>query len=114
MKQRGSVLVEMAVVLPVLLLLIIGGIDLSLLTRTKANLDFIAGETARCMARTLGCNAQTFAQQEASGLGMIGTLTATATPLSGGQQQVKATYAWLPISPFIKPVTLTSTGVGVP
>lgn len=114
MKQRGSVLIEMAIVLPILLLLVIGGIDLSLMTQSKANVDFVAGETARCMARTPGCNAQTFAQQESNGFGMNGTLTATATPMPGGQYSVKVTYNWTPVSPFFKPATMTATEIGVP
>src|SRR5271165_2483960 len=38
--QRGSVLVEMAIVLPVLLLLILGGIDLDLMTTSKSALNY--------------------------------------------------------------------------
>jgi hypothetical protein len=124
--QRGSVLVEMAIVLPVLLLLILGGIDLDLMTTSKSALNFVAGETARCMAENPGCQGPTiFAQQQATGLGLNGVLRATAVPPNPCPQaanppvpppctsMVTVTYTWTPISPFFHTTTLTSVATAV-
>ena len=47
-------MVEMALVLPVLLLLVIGGIDLDLMVSAKSALNYVASETARCMTQECG------------------------------------------------------------
>jgi Flp pilus assembly protein TadG len=125
--QRGSVLVEMAIVLPVLLLLILGGIDLDLMTTSKSGLNFVAGETARCMAQNPLCQGPaTFAQQQATGLGLNGRLNAISIPPTPCPQlpsppppgptcsvTVTVTYGWTPLSPFFHPVTLTSVATSV-
>jgi Flp pilus assembly protein TadG len=121
-KKRGSVIVEMAVVLPIMLLLIIGGLDLTLMAQSKSNLNYITGETARCMAQSCAGSAQAYAQQEATGLGLHGNLTVTVTysppcPQPIGNPPCTATVtaanSWKPISPFFRPTTLTSVATGV-
>jgi Flp pilus assembly protein TadG len=114
-KQRGSVLVEMAIVLPVLLLLILGGIDLDLMVTSKSALNYVASETARCAAHNPGCVPSAFAQVTATGLGLKGALSISASPNcppptgSPCTATVTASYSWSPLSPFFRPVTLTST-----
>ena len=122
LKQRGSVIVEMAVVLPVMLLLIIGGLDLTLMAQSKSNLNYVTGETARCMAQSCSGSAQAFAQQQAAGLGLHGNLSVTVTssppcpqPLGSPPctATVTAVNSWTPISPFFRSTTLTSVATGV-
>jgi hypothetical protein len=116
--QRGSVMVEMALVLPVLLLLVIGGIDLDLMVTAKSALNYVAGQTAQCMAHNTGCTPSAFGVSEGTGLGLKGAsltvnpLTPNCPPAIPGTPcvaQVQVTYAWSPISPFFKSTTLTST-----
>jgi hypothetical protein len=115
--QRGSVLVEIALVLPVLLLIVLGGIDLDLMVTAKSSLNYVAGQTAQCMAHNVGCVPATFGTSEGAGLGLKrGSITVTpltpncppAVPGTPCTAQVQVTYAWAPISPFFKSATLTS------
>ena len=69
----------MALVLPVLLLLVLGGMDLSLMTNSKSNLDYVARTTSQCMVHNPSCPPQTFAAQLATGVNLRGTLTVTAS-----------------------------------
>lgn len=48
--NHGAVLVELALILPVVLFLIIGGIDISLAMLDKIQLEFAAEASARCQA----------------------------------------------------------------
>lgn len=121
-RQRGSVLAEMAIVTPVLLLLILGGMDLSLMAGAKSNLDYVARTTAQCMVHNPSCQPQTFAAQLATGINLRGTLTVTAsgppcqlptTPPAFCSVTVTAVNGWTPISPFFHTNTLTSVATGV-
>jgi hypothetical protein len=116
--QRGSVMVEMAIVLPVLLLLILGGIDLDLMITAKSSLNYVAGQTAECMAHNIGCAPSTFGVATGTGLGLksaaitVTPLTPNCPPAVPGTPciaQVQVTYAWTPISPFFRSATLTTT-----
>ncbi len=110
----------MALVLPLLLLLILGGIDIDLMVTSKSALNYVAGETAVCMAHNPGCVPATFAQTPATGLGLR-TASMTVTPLTPNCPApvgvptpciatVTVVYAWKPISPFFRATSLTSTG----
>ena len=114
--QRGSVLVEMALVLPMLLLIVLGGIDLNLMAGAKSALNYIAGEAARCGAQVnTPCSPSTYVSQAAPGLGLKASsvgppVTTICGPgVLGTSCQVTITYTWTPISPFFKAATLTST-----
>ena len=56
-------MVEMALVLPVLLLLVIGGIDLDLMVTAKSALNYVASEGARCMTQNQFCDLTTLQTQ---------------------------------------------------
>lgn len=73
LRQRGSVLIEFALVLPVLLLLILGGFDLILAGNAKNNLDYVAEQTAKCMMHNpSNCpDPQSYASQLAAGIGPV-------------------------------------------
>ncbi len=124
--QRGSVMVEMALVLPVLLLLVIGGIDLDLMVSAKSALNYVASETARCMTQNAACPSNT-AQTQAGNLGLnAAKITATSVPSTPCPAltafpppnppctvTVTVNYAWTPISPFLRAATLTSVATSV-
>ncbi len=72
-RQKGSALVEFAVVLPILVLLLLGGIDLIEASSTNSSLGYIAEETSRCIALNsalCASGAAPYAQQLARNLGM--------------------------------------------
>jgi Flp pilus assembly protein TadG len=108
--NRGAVLLEVALTLPIFLLLILGGIDLNLMMSAKSSLDYVTVETARCVAETpASCpSPSAYAQTLAHGVGINGTLSATVSATSSGAT-VNTTYAWQPVSPFFRQVTLTAT-----
>jgi hypothetical protein len=123
--QRGSVLVEIALVLPVLLLIVLGGIDLDLMVTAKSALNYVASETARCMAQNSSCPSN-FPQTQAGGLGLnashITPSSVPSTPCPPAPPTpppvpcsvtVTVTYTWSPISPFFKAATLTSIATSV-
>jgi Flp pilus assembly protein TadG len=116
--QRGSVLVEIALVLPVLLLIVLGGIDLDLMVSAKSALNFVAGEAARCGAQVLGCSPSASAMNNASGLGLKASNVNVTSPPCGppllNPCTVTVTYLWKPISPFFKSATLSSTATAQP
>ena len=109
-------MVEMALVLPVMLLLILGGIDLNLMASAKSSLNYVAGEAARCGAQIVPvCSPSVYVSQAAPGLGLkasnvgppVTTICGPGVP--GTSCQVTLTYQWTPISPFFRTTTLTST-----
>ena len=115
--QRGSVLVEIALVLPVLLLIILGGIDLDLMVTSKSALNYVAGEGARCGAQTTPpCSTSSYVSQAAPGLGLNASgVRITSAPCTPGTAcQLQLTYQWNPISPFFKTTQLTSTATAQP
>jgi TadE-like protein len=94
--QAGAVLLEAALVFPVLLLLILGGFDLTRLANAKSNNDWIAQKIADCTKAKTCAGAQATAQNLASGFSMNPSgITATA---AGNTATVG--YQWMPVSPF--------------
>ena len=114
--QRGSVLVEMALVLPILLLLVIGGIDLDLMVTAKSALNYVAGEAARCGAQVSpACSPSAYVSQAAAGLGLNASKVSSPPPcVPGNPCMITLTYQWTPISPFFKSTTLSSTATAQP
>ena len=116
--QRGSVMVEMALVLPILLLLVIGGIDLDLMVTAKSALNYVAGEAARCGAQVPGCSPSASAMNQAPGLGLkaanVNVTLGPCGPALSNPCTVTVTYLWAPISPFFKSTTLTSIATAQP
>jgi Flp pilus assembly protein TadG len=100
-KQRGAVILEAAFVLPVFLLLILGGFDLTLLAHAKSNTDWIAEQSAVCSAKQ-GCDPVALAQANATALSMPGNLNITVE----APGDVIVTYGWAPIGPFMSATTI--------
>ena len=110
MKSRGAVLVEFAIVLPVFIFLVLGGLDLMRLENAKSDLDAIAITTASCFVQGTCADPQAFARSLASDFLMVpAKLTVDC---SGNVCHVH--YGWLPLSPFFSASTLNSSATKVP
>ncbi len=114
--QRGQALIEFALILPIFLLLMLGGADLLMAYSAKQNLNYVSQETAMCqvIATNPDCgNATTYAQMLAQGMGLDQTtIGASVTSTCGGTcSQITATYICAPIFPgfgFTGTINLTS------
>jgi hypothetical protein len=108
--QRGSILLEMALCIPVFLLLVLGGFDLVWCCRAKSNLDWIAQQAASCSAKT-SCDVNALVNKDANGLSLDSTkITRTFDPGAGTATLV---YAYKAIGPFWPNLTLTSSATAV-
>lgn len=103
--QRGSILLEFCLVLPIFLLLILGGFDLITLATAKSNVDWISQQVATCTKAATCPAAQVTAQSIAGGFGMN---TAAVTATAAGNVATVG-YLWQGISPFFSPTQLQST-----
>ncbi|HVB55597.1 MAG TPA: TadE family protein [Candidatus Acidoferrales bacterium] len=83
--QRGQALIEFALILPVFLLLMLGGADLIMAFSAAQNVEYVAEETARCVAVGTNPNcplstAQAYAQTLALGVGLPNPQTIILVP----------------------------------
>jgi hypothetical protein len=101
--EKGTVLIEFALVLSVFLLLILGGFDLQRMANSKSNVDWIAQTIATC-TKNNSCAGAT-PPSLAAGFSMT---TKNISP-NNDQNPITVTYRWEPISPFFKTQFLTST-----
>ena len=115
--ERGVAALEFAFVLPVLMLIAFGIIDLGRAVWTQTTLDYAAQAAARCRAiGSASCStdalAQTYGVTQAYGL--TGVTMAVSQPVSGncaGYKQARATKNFSYIFPFFTHYsgTFTST-----
>jgi hypothetical protein len=107
--QRGSVILETALCVPILLMIVLGGIDVLWAVKTKGTLDYIAEQSAKCIV-THGCDPQTLAANNAGGLGLNpARLTVT---IDAGAATATAVYQFEPVGPVFPAITLQSTASG--
>ena len=64
-RNSGSILFEFAIVVPVFLLLVLGGLDLLLATTAKSNLSYVAQETAAAAGRSRAARSSARAAMQA-------------------------------------------------
>jgi Flp pilus assembly protein TadG len=117
--ESGQALVEFAVVIPVFVLILLAGADLLTAISAKHNIEYVAEETASCIANngsncvnSSGPQPQSYAQQVAASLGLTNTGALTATSSSCGSlcTAVTVTYPAAPLfAGFFPSVTLHST-----
>lgn len=105
-RAAGSVLVEFALCLPLLLLLILGGIDLDIAAQAKQNLSYVVTASATCID-TPNCDPAALAQQNAAGL----NLNAQYLTVTVNGKTVTGAYAYQPFSPFLPVLNLSATAV---
>ena len=109
----GAVLVEYAFVLPVLLMLVFGLMQLGGMAWTQAGLDFAVQEAARCaVVRPDLCRddpgIKAYAASQAAGLSVPAGAFSVTRPACGVQVSASLKYAFM-VSPFgSAPATLTA------
>jgi Flp pilus assembly protein TadG len=124
-RDRGAAAVEFAIILPILLLLIAGIIDLGRMMYTEVVLSNAAREGSRMIALGYStADAQTRVDAAAINIGTA-TATVTATcpaspvPTDGASVQVTSDFEWLLLGDVVKmipggslslPSTLSATG----
>jgi Flp pilus assembly protein TadG len=117
--ERGQALVEFAIIIPVIVLILLAGADLLTAISAKHNIEYVAEETASCIANNGSTcvnsgvpQPQPYAQQVASSLGLTntGALTASYNSCGGTCFAVSVTYPAAPLfAGFFPSITLRST-----
>jgi Flp pilus assembly protein TadG len=109
--RRGGVAVEIALLLPTLMLALLGTMEFGRMAWTQAALTYAVQETARCASvRPTLCGtaalAQTFAAQRVAALGIQASAFTVTNPACGWQVRGEVThgfilYALVPTAPKI-------------
>jgi len=111
--ERGQSLLEFALVLPLMILLLLGGVDLITLYTSQQNVEYIAEESARCSAvNGEGCQQgiEQYAQMLASDVKLMNSNELTAIENEcRGCSSITVTYRWAPVFPGVPHITLKST-----
>jgi Flp pilus assembly protein TadG len=118
-KSDGSVLIEFALIVPILLLLTLGGTDLMLATSAKSNLSYVAQATASCAATIpapdMCGNLPTYANSVARGVGLNSPVTVSQiTYPCAGCVTVEVNVTTAPISPFFPKIDLSAKATAFP
>jgi|ERR1700730_3111029 Flp pilus assembly protein TadG len=110
-KNDGSILFEFALVLPIFLILILGGVDLVLATSAKSNLSYVAIQTAACGAQTpKNCPIlEDYAEKIARDIGMNAPVTLDDQSACAGCVKVVARMTTIPVGPFFPAINFAST-----
>jgi hypothetical protein len=104
--EKGQAILEMALAIPFVLALLLGGADLLWLENCKGNVDYLAREAAVCTTKQ-GCDPTGFALNAARGLSLDPTqLTVTVSGTS-----VTLVYQCAPLVPAFPVMTIHSTAV---
>jgi Flp pilus assembly protein TadG len=112
LREKGVGLVEFALILPVFLALILGGMDLFLCEMTKSNLSYIATQAANC--GVTGCNVQNYVNTTAPGLSLNAKdITVTQSKPIQGEYKVTLDTTYKPIGPVFPTVALTASATAV-
>lgn len=107
--ECGASTIEFAIVAPVFLTMVVGGMHLSILGFTASNLHYAAEQGARCGAiQTTRCTSATLAESAASGVfnnfsGATATFIATPTATCGYRMVGTLTY---PVSTGISTINV--------
>jgi len=101
--QRGSVIVEFALALPIVILISLGAMDLCWDATAKQNLDYVAEQSALCTQKA-SCDPTALAQSNVQGL----TLNPANLTVTVDGNTVSATYQASGLTGFLPTITLTS------
>jgi hypothetical protein len=108
-RQRGAVLVEMAIALIVLLTVICGGFDMAMCASAKSSTAWIAREAANNLAMIPGYNVSGYAASAAAGVG-LNPANLSCSP--SGPAAVTCSYTYNALF-FAWPPTLTLSATAV-
>jgi Flp pilus assembly protein TadG len=112
LRERGSAIVEFALILPLFLALILGGMDLFLCEMAKSNLSYIATQAANC--GVTGCSVQSYVNTAAPGLSLNPKdITVKQSVPSKGEYTVTLDTQYKPIGPVFPSVALTASATSV-
>ncbi|HKE73567.1 MAG TPA: TadE/TadG family type IV pilus assembly protein [Acidimicrobiales bacterium] len=110
--DRGAVMVEFAIVLPVLLLILLGIIEFGRAYNAQVSIQAAAREGARELALRHGTADVASATRDAAPSVTIDTVAQTPCPASGdGKAKVKVTESFSFLALPFAPLNLTATGV---
>lgn len=110
-RQKGQAILEMAIVFPLILLMLFGGIDVFLAVAAKQVVNYTAEETAACVSRnpSVCTDPQGYARQVGGGLGLNAPAIAVSVSSNSPKSNtVTLVYTWHPVSLFMKPITMTA------
>jgi Flp pilus assembly protein TadG len=91
--ENGTALVEAAIVLPVMVLVIVGGLDLGLGMLASTRLNFATESAAKCGALAVVCSNETAIQAFAATQSGAPPSAFSITP-TPGMEQVSASWAY--------------------
>lgn len=112
--ERGNTIVEMALVLPILVLLVFGVVEFGRAYNAQATLTHAAREGVRVLALTGDPGAATAAARNAAGMLDTGSLSVATDPCDPGEPtKVQLTYPFSYEVPLLGASTVTLTGTGV-
>jgi Flp pilus assembly protein TadG len=112
LREKGIALMEFALILPIFLALILGGMDLFLCEMTKSNLNYIATQAANC--GVTGCNVQNYVDNAASGLSLRAkNITVKQSVPAKGEYMVTLDTTYKPVGPVFPSVALTASATAV-
>ena len=111
-RQRGSILIEAAIMIPLFLMLCFAGLDCLWAMQEKSTVVWLAQQAAACSVATPpgACNPQTFVTNQAAGLG----LTPARLTLTAASGSATVTYQTVPLSLFFPALTLTASATAAP
>jgi TadE-like protein len=104
-KQRGAVLLELALAVPILLMLLLGSLDLLLALAANGDVHALANAGAACIVTPSCGNAVSFVQGAAAGL----SLNASQLTVSQNGNSVTVVYGYQPVGPVFPSVILSAT-----
>jgi len=111
--EQASAAVQTALILPVLLLLLMGGMEFARLAWERSALQFAVQEAARCAVVRPGvcgtpAQIQAFAASKMTGFSIPAADFTVATPACGTQVAASVPYSFVLFSIFPSPPTLTA------
>lgn len=109
-KQRGSVLLEAALVIPLFCALIFMGLDCVWAMQEKSTMIWLASQAATCSTMPTSCSPATLVANDAAGMSLnAANLTLT---MSGNTAMVS--YVTTPLTPLFPSLTLTASATAAP
>lgn len=103
--ERGQALVEAALVIPFLILLALGSMDLLRAETAKSNVNFLATQGAACAVKA-NCVVAANISANATGLSMNQAQLSFTQPAPNA---VTVSYTFTPAGPFFPSITMQST-----